>query len=263
MKYLNASITLLLFCTFHLSCNESPVKERIVLPYDNTQSQSIGFLIDSSVDIHPVAGIYQGIFPCNDCEGMEQILFLKPDSSYKQAYVNVDSNTVFSKSKGEWKIKGNRIILAKNNEHPISLSQRNDSLFVMDIDRIPLKNPERYGLGKQVYSGDRSYWKNEKKKGISFAGRGSDPAWILNIKNNIIYFKLQDNKNVVISEKEKFESTEDNTTYHLTTNNSHWTVTIIDHFCTYGLSEDIYEYQVVINYNGKKYVGCGIDLQNK
>ena len=262
MKYLNSSITLLLFCLFYLSCIQSPEKERIVQRIDNTLSQSIGFLMDSSINMQSIAGIYQGVFPCNDCEGMEQLLFLKPDSSYKQAYINVDSNTVFSKSKGQWKIEGNRIILSKNLKHQISLSLRNDSLFVMDIDRIPLKNPKRYGLGKQVYSGDRYYWKKEKKKGISFAARGSDPAWILNIKNNIIYFKLQDHKNVVMSEKEKAELTEDNTTYLLNTNNKHWTVTISDHFCTNGLSEDIYEYQVEVNYNGNKYVGCGIDLQN-
>ncbi|MEO7313671.1 MAG: copper resistance protein NlpE N-terminal domain-containing protein [Ginsengibacter sp.] len=261
MKYLNASMALLLFFTIYVSCNESPLKERRKDPIKAESFQSIDFSMNAPIDTQSVAGIYQGIFPCNDCEGMEQILFLEPNSRYKQAYMNVDSNTVSSTSKGEWKIEGNRIILSKNNDYYISFCQRKDSLFAVDIDKIPLKDPEMYGLGKRVYAGDKTYWKGEKKKGISFAGLGSEPSWILNIKNNYVYFKLQDRKNVLISEKEKIDINENKTTYHLSTDNKNWTVTIKDHFCKYGLSEDIYEYEVVVHYNGNEYVGCGIDLK--
>ena len=264
MKYFKALIALLLFSTICFSCKESPKNEsEEELDYAEQHLQSIGISMDSSIDIRSVTGIYQGIFPCNDCDGMQQILFLKNNFTYKQSYVNVDSNKVYSISKGEWKIEGNRIILSKDNDYYISFIQRDDSLFAVDIDRIPLKDPGIYGLGKKEYAGNESYWKEEGKKGISFGARGSDPSWILNIKNNIVYFKLHDRKNILIDEKEKIELNENETTYHLSTDNIHWTVTIKDQFCKNRLNEDMYEYEVLINYNGQEYTGCGIDLKNE
>ncbi len=262
MKYLKASIALLLFSSVYFSCKESPIKESEKEPVYEDQFYPIDLSMDSSIDKQSVAGIYQGIFPCTDCDGMQQILFLKNNSTYKQAYINVDSNKVYSTSKGGWKIEGNRIILSKNNDYYISFSHRDDSLFAVDIDRIPLKDPILYGLGKQEYAGNAPYWEGERKKGISFAGRGINPSWILNIKNNIIYFKLPDRKNVLISEKEKTESDDSEITYHLSTDNKHWTVTIKNSFCKNGLSEDMYEYEVAVNYNGNEYTGCGIELKN-
>ena len=262
MKYLKAFIALLLFSSICFSCKESPKnKNEVETDYAEQHSQSPDFSMDSSVNTRTVTGIYQGIFPCNDCEGMEQILFLKNNFTYKQSYVNVDSNKVNSVSRGEWKIEGNRIILSKGNDYYISFIQKDDSLFAVDIDRIPLKNPGIYGLGKQEYAGNAPYWESERKKGISFAARGSDPSWILNIKNNIIYFKIRDRKKVLRAEKEKTGSDENATTYHLSTDNKPWTVTIKDQFCKNGLTEDIYEYGVAVQYDGHKYTGCGIDLK--
>ncbi len=260
MKYLKASVPLLFLFSMYFSCTESPIKEGEDKLIYEPQFPPFDYSMEPPINKISVAGIYKGTFPCTDCDGMKQILFLKDNFTYKQAYINVDSNKEYSTSKGKWKIEGNRIILSKKKENYISFFQREDSLFAMDIDQIPLRNPEIYGLGKQEYAGDQSYWKGEKKKGVSFAGRGSEPYWILNIKNNIIYFKLHNRKNVLVSEKGKTESSDNQTTYYLTTNNNNWSVTIKDHFCTYGLSENIYEYEVVVNYNGNEYFGCGIDL---
>lgn len=263
MKYLKASIALLLFSSTYFSCKESPIKESEEEKIKEEQFHSIDFSLDSAIEKENVTGIYKGIFPCNDCDGMEQILFLKNNFTYKQAYVNVDSNKVYSTSTGEWKIEDNRIILSKGIDYYISFSQRNDSLFAVDIDRIKLKNPEMYALGKQEYAGDDLYWESEKKKGITFAGRGIEPSWALNIKNDIIYFKLLNTKTLLVSHKEKTESDDNEITYHLSTGNKNWTVTILNNFCKNGLSEGTYEYHVVVNYDGIEYSGCGIDLMNE
>ncbi|MEO9021136.1 MAG: hypothetical protein ABI290_03310, partial [Ginsengibacter sp.] len=124
------------------------------------------------------------------------------------------------------------------------------------------RNPEMYALGKKVFAGNVRNWEAEIKKGITFAGRGMDPRWVMNIKNNIIYFKLHDQKKVLVAEKEAIERDEHSTTYHLTTNNKSWTVTIRDIFCKNGMSDDMYEYEVMVDFNGNHYLGCGIDLKN-
>lgn len=263
MKYSKTSMSILIFSFICFSCKESSIKINEEKPVYEEQYHPTDFSLDSGIDIHSVAGIYQGIFPCTDCDGMEHMLFLRDNYTYKQAYVNVDSNKVYSTSTGDWKIVGNRIILSKENKYYISFNQRNDSLFAVDIDLIPIKNPGIYALGKQKYAGEDPYWKEERKKGITFAGRGSDPSWILNIKNDILYFKFQDHKNGLISEKEKTNSDDKEITYHLSTDNKPWSVTIKNNFCKNGLSDDMFEYEVVVHYNGYDYTGCGINLKNE
>ncbi len=261
MKYLKASILLLLSTLLFCACSEPSQKEVQKNAFKEATIQPVDIIIDSISDTMEIAGIYQGIFPCHDCAGMEQILFLKSNHTYKQAYVNVDSNMVFSTSNGEWEIQKNRIVLSKNSDYYVSFIRRDDSLYAVDIDGITVRNPEMYALGKKEFGGRLDIWETESKNGITFAGRGMDPGWVLNIKNNIIYFKLYDRKNVLIAEKEAIERDERSTTYHLTTNNKSWTVTIRDNFCKNGMSDAMYEYEVEVNYDGTRYFGCGTDLK--
>ena len=261
MKYLKASILLLLSTLFIFSCSEPSKKGGQKPTYEEVPVQSVAFSTDSLFDRKDVAGIYQGVFPCHDCDGMEQILFLKEDFTYKQAYVNVDSNKVFSSSNGEWSIQNNRIVLSKDTDYYITFAQQDDSLFAVDIDGITIGNPRMYALGKKEFGGRLDNWESEIKNGITFAGRGMDLRWILNIKNNIIYFKLHDRKNVLVADKEAIERDGHSTIYHLTTDNKPWTVTIKDDFCKDGISDAMYEYEVVVDYDGTQYVGCGTDLK--
>lgn len=261
MKYFKASISLLLASLFFLSCSEPTQREVQKSTNEEAEVQPVNFSAESLFDSNDVTGIYQGVFPCHDCDGMEQILYLKKNLTYKQAYVNVDSNTVFSASHGEWNIQKNRIVLSKDSDYYISFVPQNDNLYAVDIDGITVKDPEMYALGKKKFGGELDNWETEIKNGITFAGRGMDPGWVLNIKNNIIYFKLHDQKNVLVAEKEAIERDENSTTYHLTTNNKSWTVTIKDNFCKNGMSDAMFEYEVVVDYNGIQYFGCGTDLQ--
>ena len=261
MKYLKASIILLLSSIGFFACIEYSKKEVQKTDLITKNVQEVNFIVDSISDLKNIIGVYQGIFPCHDCDGMEQILFLKNNHTYKQTYLNVDSNKVFSTSNGEWVIKNNQIVLSKNNDYYVSFAPREDSIFAVDIDGITVRYPEMYALGKKEFGGKIDNWENEIKNGITFAGRGMNPRWILNIKNNIIYFKLHDRKNVLVAEKEAIERDELTTTYHLTTNNKPWTVTIKDKFCKNGMSDAMYEYEVVVDYEGIQYEGCGTDLQ--
>ena len=260
MKYLKASISLL-FLSFFYTCSEPSKKEVQNSTYDKVDIRDAGLIHDSIFDTKEVTGIYQGKFPCHDCDGMEQILLLKDNHTYKQAYVNVDSNKVFSTSNGDWKIQHNRIVLSKHNRYYISFVHQNDSLYAVDIDGIAIKDPKMYALGEKSFGGKLDNWEAEIKNGVTFAGRGLNPEWILNIKNNIIYFKLHDRKNVLVAEKEAIERDEQSITYHLTTDNKSWTVTIKDNFCKNGMSDAMYEYEVVVDYDGTQYPGCGTDLK--
>ena len=262
MKYVKASIPLLLLTFFINTCSEPQKKEIQKREPEKADLNPFNFPFDAISDIENPEGIYQGNFPCKDCNGIEQILLIKENHTYKQAYINVDSNKILNTSNGKWQIQDNRIVLSKDNNYNISFVRKEDSLYAIDIDGIQLKQPELYSLKKESFAGDIKNWESEIKSGITFTGRGMDPDWYLNIKNNIIYFEVDHHNRVLVAEKEAIERDEYSTTYHLTTNNKNWTVTIKDHFCKNGMSDAIYEYEVIVNYDSIQYSGCGSDLKN-
>ena len=260
MNYFKASI-LFMISPLLFACSNSTEKQMDKTTAKSIDLRPVNFSPDPITDSTNITGIYQGVFPCHDCDGMVQILFLKNNKTYKQAYVNIDSNKVFVTSNGEWKIENNRIVLSKNSDYYISFSPRNDSIYAVDIDGIQIKDPQMYALGKKEFGGALEKWETEIRNEITFAARGMEPKWILNIKNNIIYFKPHELKKVLVAEKEAIERDEYSTTYHLTTKNKSWTVTIKDTFCKNGMSDAMYEYEVVVDYDGIQYSGCGTDLQ--
>ncbi|MCB0670100.1 MAG: copper resistance protein NlpE N-terminal domain-containing protein [Saprospiraceae bacterium] len=63
------------------------------------------------------SGLYQGIFPCADCEGIETIVQLFNNESYElaQKYLGKDSTVFRYEGSFEWDKAGNKIILETRN----------------------------------------------------------------------------------------------------------------------------------------------------
>ena len=208
-----------------------------------------------------VTGFYQGTFPCNDCEGMKHLLLLKKNGTYKQSYTNVDSNKVKSHSTGTWTIRGNQVTLIENNQNKLVFDYINDDLMAISIDEIMIKDPSKYVLVKKSFAGNRP--PTEANKGTLFVAHGNEPFWSLKIKNGLISFKLIDWKNDLTAENVHGEKINDSTVYTLMSKGKEWKVAIIDQFCNDGMSDLIYEYVVIVHYQGKEYTGCGVDLKNE
>jgi len=98
-------------------------------------------------------GIYSGILPCADCEGIEVTLELGPGDSYirKSTYLGKDDNQVFESSGTfSWNEAGNTITLLEE-EAPNQYFVGENVLFHLDMEgnRITGDLADNYKLIKQ------------------------------------------------------------------------------------------------------------------
>lgn len=105
-------------------------------------------------------GIYRGILPCADCEGIQKTIYLNKDQSYrvKSQYLSKSDTTFDYSGKFTWNDKGNTVILDKNNE---SYFVGENTLTQLDQDgnKITGSLANNYMLSKGNYAIAEKYWK--------------------------------------------------------------------------------------------------------
>lgn len=104
------------------------------------------------------AGVYMGVLPCDDCEGIETQIRLREDLTYEMrtTYLGKDTKAFTSTGAFQWDDTGNRIILdAKEGSRESNLFQvGEDILFKLDKDgnRIEGNLAENYTLEKADFN---------------------------------------------------------------------------------------------------------------
>jgi uncharacterized membrane protein len=236
---------------------------------DTTRVQdTVIFIKDSSMaktfaDSLP-SGAYQGMFPCTDCEGVQQIVLFKDDKSYHQEQLAWGKDALPKKSDGTWQRKNGRIELSQNGKIAIILLKKRDTLFAVNITGVLINDTSKYILTKRKLASTNPVWNVKRSQGIDFAGLGYEPFWALEIDNErFIYFNLGGGKKEVGVPLKKPLVNKDSTIYNLKTDTTKWTITIFPQFCSDGMSDYLYQYRVNVNYKGILYKGCGIMLNNK
>jgi uncharacterized membrane protein len=254
---------------FLYSCDGSGPQEKTIYVNDTTKVQdTVIFLKDSTMavtfaDSLP-SGAYQGMFPCKDCDGIQQTIIFNDDKSYKQEQIIWGGNAMPKTSDGMWQRKNGKIELSKDGKTALILIKRKDTLFGTDINGIAIKDSSKYMLTKRKLASVNPIWNKKRSEGIDFAGLGNEHFWNLEIDNEkFILFKLADWKDPVIVPVEKPIITSDSTFYKIKKDTTKWTITIFPQFCSDGMSDYLYQYKVVVNYKRTLYKGCGIMLNKK
>jgi uncharacterized membrane protein len=207
-------------------------------------------------------GAYQGIFPCNDCKGIQQTILFKKDNTYKQEQVAIGKYESPKMSYGSWHIQNNKIQLSQNDDSEILFRFSNDTLFAQKINHIPIADSSKYTLTKRLLASESSASEIKRKEGIDFAGKGNEPFWQLDIiDGKSIRFKMPDWKTSVIAPLESMIENSDSLVYHLVTHQTKWSVTVFPQFCDDSMNDFLYEYIVQVHYNDETYKGCGVKLE--
>lgn len=109
-------------------------------------------------------GIYRGLLPCADCEGIQTTIYLKKDLSFitKIKYLGKSDSVFETTGKFKWNDKGNTVVLAPSDR--TSSSQyfvAENYLTQLDIDgnKITGEIASRYILTKANYDILEKYWK--------------------------------------------------------------------------------------------------------
>jgi copper homeostasis protein (lipoprotein) len=102
------------------------------------------------------AGVYKGVLPCADCEGIQTRLMLSADGNYQlsETYLGEDSRAFQSKGEFEWLDDGLRIRLLGSTSAPGLYQVGENQLFHLDQDghRISGELASAYRLAKRIGS---------------------------------------------------------------------------------------------------------------
>jgi uncharacterized membrane protein len=263
MKFIGIlpAIALILF-----SCNGGQGNGKPVSVKDTSVVQdTVVFVRDSTMlstyaDSLP-SGAYQGVFPCQDCDGLQQTILFRPDKTFKQEQLIWGRNEIPKISEGSWTRKNGKIELSQNGKNAMVLVKKKDTLFTVSIGGVDLNNSSKYFLTTRSLARDNPVWLDKQKKGIDFAAAGNEPFWNLEIdKERSISFKLGDWKKPLMIPIEKPLITKDSIFYKLKADTTKWTISIYPQFCNDGMSDYLYQYKVSVDYNGVNYRGCGVML---
>lgn len=153
MKRLNYILCVSLFFA---ACEEKPTTTQVVISdttYEVDSSEMMpgvdGATAQNSLD---VVGIYKGVLPCADCEGMETTIELKNDSTYSRLikYLGKKENSFTASGKWTW-VNGFIINLGSIKEGPNQYFVAEGKLIQLDMsgNRITGELAAKYELKKQ------------------------------------------------------------------------------------------------------------------
>lgn len=184
-KLLFVSIICLLALTTTVSC-----KKQNKTSTDNAMTtKTTGDNSQNSLDWD---GIYSGVVPCADCEGIQTTIILKRDNTYEMRtkYLGKDNNEILQKDKFEWNKAGNEITLfgIEENSAPSKYLVGENKLVQLDMNssRMASDVEPKYTIIK-VSDVLEKYWKLIEVNGKEVAASESqvrEPHFILKIENN-------------------------------------------------------------------------------
>lgn len=97
-------------------------------------------------------GVYQGVVPCADCEGIETRITLKSDGTFQRSlkYLGKDPNAFFDQGSFTWDASGSKITLTGENGESQMYQVGENVLFHLDREgnRIAGDLAENYKLAK-------------------------------------------------------------------------------------------------------------------
>ncbi len=182
---------LLAFLTIIIACNSNPKSTE---SSDNKKDE----MPDNSRTSLDWNGVYRGILPCADCEGIETEIKINADLSYRMSSKYLGKNEEAFKENGTftWDEAGSKITL--ENADSTAVTNRylvgENMLFMLDADgnKIEGELKEKYQFKKVLFDNTISekYWKllelNEKKI-ILGKSQNTAPHLILKDENSLVY----------------------------------------------------------------------------
>ena len=174
-------ITMLLLSACKNNAKKNPLEENLPTA-DNSKT---------SLDWN---GVYKGILPCADCEGIETIIKLNKDFSYTKKLKYLGKEETFSISKGKFAWEDNGNIITLEEDKPNAYRVGENQLFALDINnqRITGDLQELYIL-KKLSEEDllfETYWKLVKlnNESIPQTENRNQEAHMMFIKKDTMVF---------------------------------------------------------------------------
>ncbi|RYG44950.1 MAG: hypothetical protein EOO01_18605 [Chitinophagaceae bacterium] len=208
-------------------------------------------------------GFYQGMLPCNNCEGIQRTIMFSEDDFIMEE-LNWGKGTSARKTQGTWSNEKGLFVLSQKGKIISKYKLIKDSLINTEYNgsRIPDSLSAQFVLFKKNTAPRNVSWNQRRSEGIDIVGNGTEPFWSIEIdKEKLILFRLADSEKPVIIPIEKPSITKDSVLYAVKTDGGEaLKISISSRFCNDGMSDHLYEYKMSVWFKGKVYKGCAVML---
>lgn len=139
MIYFFKTTTLFTICAAMIACNSSNKSIQVATPDSHTSESPLDW-----------AGIYSGVIPCADCEGIETELTINSDLTYTLISTYLGKEPMISDTiKGTFSWENGNIIHLSNG-HPFKFKVEEDQVRILDSAHNPVKGElaQFYALSK-------------------------------------------------------------------------------------------------------------------
>jgi uncharacterized membrane protein/uncharacterized lipoprotein NlpE involved in copper resistance len=227
-------------------------------------------------------GIWLGMLPCADCEGIDYQINLKNDYTFKQKSVYKGKSEEIFIDEGRWGFVSDSVIAVSGNEDYKMFLIQQDHLVMLDQDgnKIESSFEERYHLSKddgtvkeimpvkpveEVVEMNLNYYQEKFLSGVDFIARGNEPNWTLEIdlEKSMSFAAMDDIKiNTPAVEGIKAQDS-DVTLYTAKTDSGELVITVIKDKCQDNMSGENFLYKVRVEVKSpadstyKTFEGCG------
>ncbi len=233
-------------------------------------------------------GIWLGMLPCADCEGIDYQLNLKNDFTFKQKLAYKGKSEELFIDEGNWSFVSDSIISVDGSDDRKLFLVTGKDLILLDQDgnRIESDFEEKYHLHKDpstvsetneveevkpviaVQETIEMNWQHYQEKflsGIDFIARGNEPNWTLEIDfEKLMSFATMDDIKINTPAVEGIKAQDsDVTLYRAKTDSGELVITVIRDNCEDNMSGEKFSYKVRVeakksaDANYKTFEGCG------
>lgn len=233
-------------------------------------------------------GVYAGMIPCADCEGIQYRLVLNTDSSFQEqlTYKGKSGNPLITK--GRYSVQGDTLVRLNKKDRGMALFKKHPKgLLMLDSDgneitgdlaghyilvkltRMPVKPSPATGSGVgqpgDSLSKKRAFLYKKWRSGVGFYGSGNEPSWSVELNfRKFMRFRFPDGSTFITPPSKGAKAADANVTrYYAQTPKGTLTVQIILQECADPMSGEKADFKVTIDVkrttdaNLKHYEGCG------
>lgn len=210
------------------------------------------------VTISKIMGVYTGVTPCADCEGIYTRMEFIDSVTYIKTSKYLGKSSRAFHDMGQWAIVNDSTITVNSLGSTQQFLSEGQSLVTLDQQGKRIKGmlADYYKLMKGEPEGTRDY--TEKvNAGIDFVATGTEPFWNLEIDfDKGLFFSNIDGDSLRAPTP---AATEDGIVTQLNIKKGETTlsVTLSPTGCINAMSGAYSDYAVAINYNGRTASGCG------
>jgi uncharacterized membrane protein len=198
-------------------------------------------------------GIYQTVLPSKN--KVQQTIEFNPDLTYslEENYLSGEKDS-FIRTNGTWTPSDGFVWLYKDQ---VAIGR-----YKWKGNTLQYYNPvskKSFSMQHLQDASENTAWKNSAKNGVVLFGTGNEPFWNVELdKKDSVSFKLADWDHFIKMKVDSSFTNSDSSLYLAQNDSTQILVTIFPHFCSDGMSDFVYRNKVKVQYNHRKYSGCGI-----